>query len=67
MSIDPSIYRTANLLVEQYGDLAPMGATIKADSLKDAGRMDAYDKWMQVARLAEDLLSKDVPAGAAIH
>lgn len=67
MSIDPSLYRTANLLVEKYGDLAPMGATIKADSLKDAGRLDAYEKWMQVARLTEDLLSQDVPTGAAIH
>jgi hypothetical protein len=67
MSIDPSIYRAANLLVEKYGDLAPMGATIKADSLREAGRTQASEQWMLVAKMAEELLSSDVPADAAIH
>ena len=67
MNIDPSIYRAANLLVEKYGDLAPMGATIKADSLREAGRMAASEQWLQVARMAEELLSSDIPANAAIH
>lgn len=67
MSIDSTIYRAANLLVEKYGELAPMGATIKADHLKEKGKMDAYEQWMRVAELAEDLLSQTVPDDAQIH
>lgn len=67
MNINPAVYKAANLLVERYGDLAPMGAVVKADALREEGRMAAYEQWMQVARMAEELLSSDIPVGAAIH
>ena len=67
MTIDRELVQAANLLVETYGDLAPMGATIKADSLRRQGRIKAYDRWMQVARLTEEMLSDEVPAGAVLH
>lgn len=67
MHIDPSIYRTANLLVEHYGDRAPMGAAIKADSLRKEGKLEASVQWMRVAKLAEELLSDNIPDGTVIH
>lgn len=67
MIIDPDIYRAANLLVERYGDMAPMGATIKADALRKDGNTAACERWMRVARMAEELLSDEIPLDAAIH
>ena len=67
MNFDPSIYRAANLLVEHYGERAPMGAAIKADSLRKEGKLEASAQWMRVAKLAEELLSDDIPAGTVIH
>ena len=31
MATDSEIYRAANLLVKEFGEIAPMGAQIKAD------------------------------------
>jgi hypothetical protein len=67
MAADPSIYRTANLLIRKYGDMAPVGAIIKADSLKEAGDMAGRTLWMKVAKVAEELLSDERPGDATVH
>ncbi len=67
MMLIPEVYRTANLLIEEYGELAPAGAFIKADQLRDQGDVAGHGLWLSIARAAEDLLSAERPTGALLH
>lgn len=61
------IYRTAVLLIDQYGDMAVNGAFIKADALRDKGDTEGHALWLRVAKVAEDLLSETVPENESIN
>ena len=61
------IYRTANLLIDTYGEMAPVGAFVRADQLADDGDLFGRAVWLSVARVAEDLLSSGLPDGAIVH
>ncbi len=63
----PEIYKTANLLINEYGELAPAGAFIKADQLRDRGDASGREIWLQIGYAAEDILSLETPAGAYLH
>ncbi len=67
MHLPPEILRTASLLVDVYGEMAVAGAFIRADELEARGDTRGHDRWLQVARAAEDLLSEARPAGVALH
>lgn len=67
MMLSAEVYRTATLLIREYGELAPAGAFIKADQLRDKGDMQGEDIWRKVARAAEELLSEERPANSVIH
>lgn len=67
MTLSPEVYRTATLLIEEYGELAPAGAFIKADQLNDAGDEKGYEVWLRVAKAVEELLSEDLPNGSVVH
>lgn len=67
MNPQPEILRTASLLVETYGEMAVAGAFIRADELNARGDTQGHQRWLQVARAAESLLSEQRPAGAAVH
>ncbi len=50
------IYRTANTLLKQYGDVgAEMHAVMRADELLAAGDMDGRRVWLRVAEATESL------------
>ncbi len=42
MTSDLDIYRSANLLVKQHGEDAPIHAAMRADATLDAGDLDGY-------------------------
>lgn len=67
MMLSAEVYRTATLLIREYGELAPAGAFIKADQLRDKGDMQGEDIWRKVARAAEELLSEERPANSVVH
>ena len=67
MSLENDILRTAGLLVETYGEMAPAGAHIRADQLQDKGDMEGSVNWQRIARAAADLLSDDRPANLSLH
>jgi hypothetical protein len=68
MQMTTDIYRTANLLIEAYGEMAPVGAAIKADQCLQTGDSDGRQAWLRVARCVEELMANDsVPAGAVIN
>ncbi len=42
---DLDIYRSANLLVKQHGEDAPIHAAMRADAMLEAGDMGGYAVW----------------------
>jgi hypothetical protein len=67
MGIETKIYRTANLLIEEYGEMAAPAALIRADQLYERGDMPGQEVWLRIAKIAEDLLSESLPVGTLIH
>ena len=67
MSLPAEVYRTATLLVTEYGELAPAGAFIKADQLRDRGDVQGREMWLKIAKAAQDLLSETRPANSILH
>jgi hypothetical protein len=67
MGIETKIYRTANLLIEEYGEMAAPAALIRADQLYERGDMPGQRVWLRIAKIAEDLLSETPPAGISVH
>ncbi len=45
MISDLDIYRSANVLVKQHGQDAPIHAAMRADELLDKGDLDGYAAW----------------------
>jgi hypothetical protein len=67
MATSAEIYRTAGLLVQVYGEMAPIGATLRADHLHNAGDRLGSAVWRRIAKAADDLLKPTRPDGVAIH
>jgi len=62
MGTESEIYRTANLLIQKYGEMAPPAAFIRADQLQERGDLSGRRVWLRIARAAEGLLSEKAPA-----
>ncbi len=52
MTPDLDIYRSANLLVKQHGEDAPIEAAMRADAMLEAGDLDGYAVWKRILRAA---------------
>ncbi len=50
------IYRTAQLLVKQHGEDAPIHAAMRADAMLEAGDLDGYAVWKRVLAMSPSLL-----------
>ena len=67
MATDTEVFKTANLLINTYGEMAPNGAKIKADHLKNKGDTRGQAVWLRIAHAAENLLDIKRPENAVIH
>ena len=67
MATHSEVLKTANLLVDTYGEMAPAGAKIRADHLLESGDIHGRAIWLRIAREAERLLSEERPKNAVIH
>ncbi len=67
MTSDLDIYRSANELIKQQGDDAPIEAAMRADELMDAGDMEGRAVWIRIVKAIEELLSEERPADAEVH
>ncbi len=67
MISDLDIYRSANELIEQFGDAADIEAAMRADELMEAGDMDGRAVWLRIVKAIEELLSVERPAAGAVH
>ncbi len=62
-----AVYRTANELIEQHGEDAPIHAAMCADELMGAGDMDGRAVWLRIVKVVEELLAKERPEGEKVH
>ena len=67
MGTESKIFRTANLLIKEYGEMAPPAAFIRADQLYEKGDLPGRRVWLRIGKVAEDLLSEKPPTGVSIH
>ena len=67
MTSDLDTYRCAHLLIERYGDDAPIEAAMRADALMDAGDMDGRAMWLRIVKAIEELQSQERPDDAEVH
>ena len=61
MIADIDTYRCAHLLIERYGDNAPIEAAMRADVLMEAGDMEGVAVWKGIRKAVEELLDKTPP------
>ena len=61
------IYRTANELIKQHGEDAPIHAAMRADELLDAGDLGGQAVWRRILAAVEELQSKEQPKDATVN
>ena len=64
---DLDIFRSANELIKQHGDDAPVHSAMRADELMEAGDMEGVAVWKRIGRAVEELLSGERPDDAEVH
>ncbi len=64
---DRDIWRSAQVLIKQHGEDAPIHAAMKADAMLDKGDLDGVVVWRRILRAVEELLSKGRPAGVTVQ
>ena len=67
MTSNPDIHRTANELIKQHGEGAPIHAAMRADELLDAGDVDGRAVWKSILAAIEELLSGERPEDATVN
>lgn len=67
MIASADIWRTANLLIKQHGDDAPIHAAIRADELLAAGDFEGLAVWKAIIRAIDELLANEAPTNARLH
>ncbi len=58
MTSDLDIYRTANVLIKQHGEDAPIHAAMRADAMLKAGDLEGWAVWKRILRAVGAVLSR---------
>ncbi len=64
---DLDIYRSANVIINQYGPDAPTHAAMRADAMLDKGDLDGYAVWRRILRAVGELRGTEPRPGAWVH
>ncbi len=67
MTSDLDIYRSAQVLVKQHGEDAPIHAAIRAEAMLEAGDLDGYAVWRRILKAVRELDGTAPGPEAAIH
>ena len=67
MTSNLDIYRSANELIKQHGDEAPIHASMRADEMLEKGDMGGKAVWVRIMKAVDELLAKERPEGATIQ
>ncbi len=61
------IYRSAQVLIKQHGQDAPIHAAMRADAMLEKGDMGGYAVWKRVLRAVEELQGTTPKPGEVVH
>lgn len=64
---DIDIYRSANLLIVQYGEDASVEAAMRADAMLDKGDLDGQRIWMAVVRAIHEFQRTELAPSESSH
>ncbi len=67
MTSDLDIYRSAQALIKQHGQDAPIHAAMRADAMLDKGDLDGAAVWRRILRAVEELQGPEPKPGEAVH
>ena len=59
MTSELDIYRSANILVKQHGEDAPIHAAMRADEMLEKADLDAYAVWQRIVEAVNELLNQE--------
>ncbi len=65
MVSDLDIFRSANVLVKQHGEDAPIEAAMRVDAMLEKGDLDGHGVWKRILRAVEEL--QEMRPGARVH
>ena len=52
---DLDIYRSANVLIRQHSEDAPIEAAMRADAMLESGDLDGYAVWRRIGKAVEEI------------
>ncbi len=61
------IYRSAQVLVKQHGQNAPIHAAMRADAMLEAGDLDGYAVWKRILRAVRELRRMEPATDAPVQ
>ncbi len=64
---DIDIWRSAQALVKQHGEDAPIHAAMRADELLATGDLDGYAVWRRILWAVEELQGTVPKSGEVVH
>ena len=64
---DLDIYRSAQVLVKQHGEDAPVHAAMRADAMLEAGDLDGLAVWKRILRAVEELANTALGADQTMN
>ncbi len=67
MTSDLDIWRSAQTLIKQHGEDAPIEAAIRADAMLEKGDLDGCAVWKRILRAVEKLQGAAPKPGEAVH
>ncbi|MCH7692523.1 MAG: hypothetical protein IID50_03665 [Proteobacteria bacterium] len=67
MTSDLDVYRSANELIKQHGEVADIEAAMRADERLAAGDMEGEAVWLRIVKAIEELQSQERPGDAEVH
>jgi hypothetical protein len=63
----PDSWRSAQLLVKQYGEDALIHAAMRADAMLEKGDLDGLAVWKRIVRAMGELQGTEPKSGEAVH
>jgi len=64
---DLDIYRSAGVIIMQYGEDAPIHAAMRADAALEGGDLDGLRVWKRILRAVEELQRAAPKSGESVH
>ncbi len=67
MTSELDIYRSANVLIKQYGEDAAIHAAMEADRLLEKGNVDGCAVWKRIVKAVEEIQRAERGPGETVQ